>query len=171
MMGSPDEAQFFAMLLKLIQAKKAIGTLRRERVFVRLRLIAEVGVFRGYTTLAMALALPEDGKVGMFRLISFTARVCAVRKQRDVTTRSCARYQRRLRQNRQALLGSCKLGLAFFVRLLTVLTQAGVSDRIDLRIAPAIASLEAMIANGEENTYDFAFIDADKDNYPHYYEL
>jgi len=48
---------------------------------------------------------------------------------------------------------------------------AGVDNRIDLRIAPAIESLEKMIDNGEEGTYDFAFIDADKTNYKNYYEL
>jgi predicted O-methyltransferase YrrM len=49
--------------------------------------------------------------------------------------------------------------------------EAGVDGRIDLRIAPAQDSLKAMLANGEEGTYDFAFIDADKTNYKNYYEL
>jgi predicted O-methyltransferase YrrM len=49
-------------------------------------------------------------------------------------------------------------------------TQAGVADRIDLRLAPASDTLAAMIAGGEHERYDFAFIDADKANYDDYYE-
>jgi caffeoyl-CoA O-methyltransferase len=46
--------------------------------------------------------------------------------------------------------------------------EAGVADRVDLRIGPALDALDALIANGEAGTFDFAFIDADKPNYPHY---
>ena len=45
--------------------------------------------------------------------------------------------------------------------------RAGVDDKIELRIAPAIETLRSLPA-GEQ--YDLAFIDADKPNYPHYYE-
>jgi len=48
--------------------------------------------------------------------------------------------------------------------------DAGVADRIDLKIAPALDTLDTMIANGESGTYGFAFIDADKSNYVNYYE-
>ena len=48
--------------------------------------------------------------------------------------------------------------------------RAKVADRIDLRIAPALQTLDALIAAGESGRYDFAFIDADKSNYPAYYE-
>jgi len=48
--------------------------------------------------------------------------------------------------------------------------EAGVADRIDLRIGPAVESLDAMLANGEAGSVDFAFIDADKTGYPAYVE-
>lgn len=46
--------------------------------------------------------------------------------------------------------------------------EAGVAGRIDLRIGPARESLDALIANGEAGTFDFAFVDADKPGYPDY---
>jgi caffeoyl-CoA O-methyltransferase len=48
--------------------------------------------------------------------------------------------------------------------------EASVADQIDLRIAPALDTLNALIAEGREDTFDFVFIDADKINYSAYFE-
>jgi caffeoyl-CoA O-methyltransferase len=47
--------------------------------------------------------------------------------------------------------------------------RAGVAHKIDLRIAPAIDTLNALLETQTES-YDIAFLDADKENYPIYYE-
>lgn len=109
---APDQGQLMALLVQLIGAKKAL----------------EIGVFTGYSSLAVALALPSDGK-----LIA-----CDISEEYTSIAR---RYWQ----------------------------LAGVTEKIDLRIAPALETLDALLAN-ESSTFDFAFIDADKSSYPDYYE-
>jgi predicted O-methyltransferase YrrM len=89
----------------------------------------EVGVFTGYSTLCVALALPPSGKIV----------ACDVSEE----------YTRIARCYWQA---------------------AEVADKIDLRLAPALDTLARLIADGQAETFDFAFIDADKVNYEGYYE-
>ena len=48
--------------------------------------------------------------------------------------------------------------------------EAGVDDRIEVRIGPALDSLDAMINEGASDSVDFAFVDAAKEEYPAYYE-
>jgi predicted O-methyltransferase YrrM len=110
----PEQGQFMAMLVKLISAKY----------------ILEVGVFTGYSSLAMALALPDDGRIV----------ACDVSAEATDVAR---KYWQ----------------------------QAGVAHKIDLRIAPAVDTLQSLLAAGASGTFDLAFIDADKANYPDYYEL
>jgi predicted O-methyltransferase YrrM len=110
---SPEEGTFLALLVELVGARRCI----------------EVGTFTGYSSTAMALALPEGGQL-----------VCC--DVSDEWTSLARRYW----------------------------DEAGVADRIDLRLAPAAQTLDRLLADGEEGAFDFAFIDADKTGYDGYYE-
>jgi caffeoyl-CoA O-methyltransferase len=113
MQTAPEQGQLLHLLARVTGARKTL----------------EVGVFMGYSSTWVALALPAGGKVI----------ACDVSEE----------YTTRARQT---------------------WAEAGVEDRVELRLAPALESLDAMIGAGESGTFDFVFIDADKANYPHYYE-
>jgi predicted O-methyltransferase YrrM len=110
---SPEQGQFMQMLTKLIGAKRCI----------------EIGVFTGYSSISVALALPPDG-----RIIA-----CDVSEE---WTSMARQYWE----------------------------KAGVAGKIELRLAPANETLDALLAAGEAGRFDFAFIDADKPSYEGYYE-
>jgi predicted O-methyltransferase YrrM len=110
----PDQGALLALLVRLIGAKRTI----------------EIGTFTGYSALAVAQALPKDGKVI----------ACDVNKE---WTAIGQRYWK----------------------------EAGVADRIELRLGPAVETLKGLLAAGGAESFDFAFIDADKSNYDAYYEL
>jgi len=110
---SPEQGQFMALVARLIGARRCL----------------EVGVFTGYSSLATALALPDDGSIV----------ACDVSEEWTSVAR---RYWQ----------------------------QAGVTHKVELHIAPATDTLDALLAQGQAGTFDFAFIDADKTNYLAYYE-
>ena len=110
----PEQGALMANLIRLMSAKKTI----------------EIGTFTGYSALAVALALPDDGKIV----------ACDISE--EWTSVGKKKWE-----------------------------QAGVGDKIDLRIAPALETLEGLMAEGQEGTFDFAFIDADKANYLDYYKM
>ena len=108
-----EQGQFMQMLVKLLGARNTL----------------EIGTFTGYSALAVALALPDDG-----RMVA-----CDISRE---YTDAARRYWE----------------------------KAGVAHKIDLRIAPALETLDALAAEGRAGSFDFAFIDADKTGYDAYYE-
>jgi predicted O-methyltransferase YrrM len=111
---APEQGQFMALLVQLTGARK----------------ILEIGVFTGYSSLALALALPPQGRV----------------------------------------LG-CEISAEYAAIARQFWQKAGVSEKIDVLLGPAVTSLEQLLANGEQESFDLAFIDANKSDYDQYYEL
>ncbi|MEK6209166.1 MAG: class I SAM-dependent methyltransferase [Pseudomonadota bacterium] len=110
---APEQGQLMQLLVRLMGARRYL----------------EVGVFTGYSSLAVALALPAEGRIV----------ACDVS---DTWTKVARRYW----------------------------AEAGVAEKIDLRLAPALQTLDGLIAGGAAGSFDFAFIDADKTSYRAYYE-
>jgi len=108
-----DQGQFMALLTKLTGARRCL----------------EIGVFTGYSSISVALALPRDGKI----------LACDVSEEWTAIAR---RYWK----------------------------KASVDSKIELRLGPAVETLDGLLAKGEAGQFDFAFIDADKGNYLAYYE-
>jgi caffeoyl-CoA O-methyltransferase len=67
-------------------------------------------------------------------------------------------------------LVACDISQDFTDRAKPFWEEAGVADKIDLRIGPAMETLDQMLGNGEKGTFDFTFIDADKTNYMGYFQ-
>ncbi|MFM9266686.1 class I SAM-dependent methyltransferase [Tychonema sp. BBK16] len=110
---APEQGQFMQMLVQLMGATKTL----------------EIGVFTGYSSLCVALALPSNGQII----------ACDVSEEYTAIAR---RYWE----------------------------AAGVANKISLHLGPAINTLDKLIAEGQTGTFDFAFIDADKENYEAYFE-
>jgi len=110
---APEQGAFMAWLAELVGPRRCL----------------ELGTFTGYSALAVALALPPDGRI-----------LCC-----DVSEEWTG------------------VALRFWA-------EAGVSDRIELRLGPALATLDALLADGEAGSVDYVFVDADKSEYPAYYD-
>jgi hypothetical protein len=113
MQTSPEQGQLLHLLARLAGAKKTL----------------EVGVFLGYSSTWVALALPAGGKIV-----------------------------------------ACDHSEEYTAQARRLWREAGVEDKIELRLGPALATLDALIAEGHCGSFDFAFIDADKANYAGYYD-
>jgi len=109
----PEQGALMSNLIKIMSAKKII----------------EIGTYTGYSSLAMALALPEDGE-----------------------------------------LLACDISEEWTSIAKKAWEEANVSHKIKLKIAPALKTLKNKLEEGQRGVYDFAFIDADKENYRQYYE-
>ena len=113
MQSSPEQCQLLQLLARLVGAKKTL----------------EIGVFLGYSSSWVALALPPGGKIV-----------------------ACDRSEEFTKIARETW------------------RAAGVEDRIELRLGPALETLDGLLAEGQAGTFDMAFIDADKANYSNYFD-
>ena len=105
------------------------------------------------------------------RLMELLARVTGVRKAPEVgvfTGYSSICVARALPADGQLI--ACDMSKEWTDVARRFWDQAGVADRIELRLGPGGESLDALIAEGHSGTFDFAFVDADKAGYPGYYE-
>ncbi len=71
---------------------------------------------------------------------------------------------------RNGLLISCDINDEWTAVAKRYWREAGVANKIDLRLAPARETIDSLLSSDEGGTFDFAFIDADKENYDAYYE-
>lgn len=110
---APEQGQLMALLARAIGARRTL----------------DVGVFTGYSSIAVALALPPDGRVVALDVSEEYGRIA--RRWWD---------------------------------------EAGVAEKIEFRLGPAVESLDALLAEGQAGTFDFAFLDAAKNEYPAYWE-
>jgi O-methyltransferase len=113
---SAEQGAFMAFLARLINARRVV----------------EVGVFTGYSSIAVGLAI---------QALHADARLTALDVSKDYTDIARGHWK-----------------------------AAGLESVIDLKLGDAGDSLDALLAAGEGGSYDLAFIDADKTNYPRYYE-
>ena len=113
MQVAPEQGRLLAWLVRLIGARRYL----------------EIGVFTGYSSLAVALALPVDGEI-------VACDIC------EEFTQVARRYWQ----------------------------LAGVEQRIQLMMQPALVTLDELLASGAQGSFDMAFIDADKPGTPDYYQ-
>lgn len=65
---------------------------------------------------------------------------------------------------------ACDMNKEWTDTALRYLREAGLDHKVDLRLAPAVETLDRLLAEGKAGSFDFAFIDADKVNYDNYFE-